>query len=118
MTRLRCRARRADFSTTTPWWSATDSRPRCGRTWSTNFAAVNVTPRVTLGTGNVAVQNINTIPGIGANSTSASNILATLSGSVSSITQQLYSPGGANPKFLPGVYNEHWWRSREMDWFV
>ena len=71
-------------------------------------------PRVTLGTGHVASQNINMIAGIGANATAAQNLLATLSGSVSQMVQQLYSPGGSNPQFTPGVYNEHWWQSREM----
>jgi Carboxypeptidase regulatory-like domain len=82
-----------------------------------NYVAFDVMPRVALGVGNVATQNIQTISGIGANATAASSDLATLSGSVSQVLQQFYSPGGANPKFVPGLRNDHNWRQKEMDWF-
>jgi hypothetical protein len=82
-----------------------------------NYVAFNVMPRVVLGVGNVATQNIQTISGIGANATAAGNDLAVLAGSVAQQLQQFYSPGGANPKFVPGLRNDHNWRQKEMDLF-
>ena len=49
--------------------------------------------------GGVPVQNFATIPGIGANQTTAQNILNDLSGSLASVRQALNSPGGSNPVF-------------------
>jgi hypothetical protein len=82
-----------------------------------NYVSFNVMPRVVLGVGNVGTQNILTIPGIGANGTAAGNYLSVLAGSVSQVIQNLYSPGGANPKFVPGLRNDHTWQEKEMDWF-
>ena len=78
-----------------------------------SFHAFNVIPRVTLGTGNVGTQNITTIAGIGANSTLASNLLTTLAGSVGSLTQMFYSPGGTNPQYLPFGQEQHTWDTHE-----
>ena len=65
---------------------------------------VGVVPTATIGaqTGALAVQGITTIPGIGVNSTSATNLLNDLSGSLSSANAVLNSPGGTNPQFIPG----------------
>jgi hypothetical protein len=82
------------------------------------YLSFNVVPRVTLGVGNVGTQNILTIPGIGQNGTAAGNLLATLSGTVASVTQLFYAPPGKNPQFVPGAYNSHNYRQREMDGFV
>jgi hypothetical protein len=82
------------------------------------YLAFNVVPRVTLGVGNVGTQNILTIPGIGQNGTAAGTLLATLSGSVSTVTQLFYAPPGQNPQFVPGAYNSHNYRQRELDSFV
>ena len=78
-----------------------------------SFHAFNVIPRVTLGTGNVGTQNITTISGIGANSTLANNLLTTLAGSVGSLTQMFYSPGGSNPQYLPFGQEQHTWDTKE-----
>ena len=61
-----------------------------------------VLPASTAGAGAVAVQGINTIPGIGSNSGGAQNLLIDLTGSISSVTQTYNSPGGKNPTFLAG----------------
>ncbi len=82
-----------------------------------SFHAFDVIPRVTLGTGNVGTQGITTLPGIGANSTLASNLLTTLAGSVGSTLQMFYSPGGSNPQYLPFGQEQHTWDSREWDTF-
>ena len=83
-----------------------------------SFHAFNVIPRVTLGTGNVGTQNITTIAGIGANSTLASNLLTTLAGSVGSLTQMFYSPGGSNPQYLPFGQEQHTWDTHEWGTYV
>jgi hypothetical protein len=61
-----------------------------------------VLPISTAGAGAVAVQGINTIPGIGSNSGTATNLLIDLTGSISSVTQTYNSPGGKNPAFIAG----------------
>jgi len=61
-----------------------------------------VLPTSTAGAGAVAVQGINTIPGIGSNSGGAQNLLIDLAGSISSVTQTYNSPGGKNPTYLAG----------------
>jgi hypothetical protein len=83
-----------------------------------SFHAFNVIPRVTLGTGNVGVQNITTIPGIGANSTTATNLLTNLAGSVASSTEMFYSPGGKNPQYLPFGQEQHTWITHEWATYV
>ncbi|SPF38799.1 conserved exported hypothetical protein [Candidatus Sulfopaludibacter sp. SbA4] len=61
----------------------------------------NVTPAVTLGAGNTAVQGINTIPGlVGANQGLATNILTDLTGSVSSISEGFGVANGKNPQWI------------------
>jgi TonB dependent receptor len=66
------------------------------------YDTVGTVPTATVGAGNVAVQNISNIAGIGSNSTGAQNLLLDLSGSLSSASQVLNSPGGANPQFIAG----------------
>jgi hypothetical protein len=83
-----------------------------------SFHAFNVIPRVTLGTGNVGTQNITTIAGIGANSTTATNLLTDLAGSVGSLTEMFYSPGGANPQYLPFGQEQHTWITHEWASYV
>jgi hypothetical protein len=61
----------------------------------------NVTPAVTLGAGNTAVQGINTIPGlVAANQTLATSILTDLAGSVSSIAEGFGVANGKNPQWI------------------
>jgi hypothetical protein len=83
-----------------------------------SFHAFDVIPRVTLGTGNVGTQNITTINGIGANGTTASNLLTDLAGSVGSLTQMFYSPGGPNPQYLPFGQEQHTWITHEWQSYV
>ena len=78
------------------------------------YLSFYVVPRVMLGTGNVATQNIRTIDGIGANGEAADSLLATLSGSVASVTQMFYAPPAGNPRFTPGAYDNRTYRQREM----
>ena len=84
-----------------------------------SFVSFNVVPRITLGVAATAgTQNINTIAGIGANATQAGNILSTLAGSVASETQQYYSPGGANPQWIPGENAQHTWHNLEWGSYI
>jgi hypothetical protein len=86
---------------------------------SNSYVSFNVVPRVTLGiASSTGTQNINTISGIGANSTQAGNILATLAGSIASETQQYYSPGGANPQWIPGENAQHTWHDHEWGTYI
>jgi len=85
---------------------------------STNgFNSFDVTPRAVLGTGGVAIQNINNIPGIGQNNTAAQSMLNDLSGSIGSLRQAFNAPGGPNPNFLAGEVKYRNWRSRELAMF-
>ena len=70
---------------------------------SEGYDTVGVTPSATIGAGStVGVQGINTVTGIGSNATTAQNLLLDLTGSISSATATLNSPGGTNPVFIPG----------------
>jgi Carboxypeptidase regulatory-like domain len=90
------------------------------------YDANNTTARITFG-GNttVPVQNIttgNAIPGIGANSGLATSILYDLTGTVSNgstagVFQTNYSPGGANPVFLPGETRFREWHQNEFSFY-
>jgi hypothetical protein len=90
------------------------------------FDANNTTARITFG-GNttVPVQNITTgtvIPGIGANAPLATSILYDLTGTVSNgstagVFQTNYSPGGANPVFLPGETRFREWHQNEFSFY-
>jgi Carboxypeptidase regulatory-like domain len=85
---------------------------------STNgFNSFDVLPRVNIGSGGAAVQNINNISGIGNNNTTATNILNNLTGSVASVDQAFNSPGGRNPQFLAGEGKQRTWQQREFSWF-
>ncbi len=86
---------------------------------SNSFVSFNVVPRITLGVAaSAGTQNINTISGIGANGTQAGNIIATLAGSVASEGQQYYSPGGANPQWIPYENAQHTWHNYEWGTFI
>ncbi len=78
------------------------------------YDANNVTPSVQIGSGAFPVANINTIAGIGGNSGTASGILLDLTGSLSSATQTLNSPGGAKPAFIPGETRFREWHQNEF----
>jgi len=78
-----------------------------------SYHAFDVIPRVTLGAGNIGVQGITTIGGIGANSALAGNLLTTLSGSVGTLLEQFYASGGANPTYAPLNNEQHWNQTRE-----
>lgn len=82
-----------------------------------SYHAFDVIPRVTLGAGNVGVQGVNNITGIGANSTLASNLLTDLSGSVGSLLEEFYASGGANPAYQPLNNEQHWNQTREWGTF-
>jgi hypothetical protein len=61
----------------------------------------NVTPAVTLGAGNTAVQGVNTLPGlVSQNDTLAQGILTDLTGSVSAIAQGFGVANGKNPQWI------------------
>jgi Carboxypeptidase regulatory-like domain len=89
------------------------------------YDANNQTARVQIGAPTSApVTNISTganpITGIGANATTANNLLFDLTGSVSGTTgafQTNYSPGGPNPYFLPGETRFREWHQNEWSWY-
>lgn len=82
------------------------------------YDANNVVPIVTLGAnGAVPVQGISTLTGIGNNAAAAQNLLLDLSGSVIAATQTNNSPGGTNPKFLPGETRYREWHQNEASFF-
>lgn len=83
-----------------------------------SYHAFDVIPRVTLGAGNVGVQGVNTISGIGANSSLAGNLLTDLSGSVGSLLEQFYASGGTNPTYAPLNNEQHWNQIREWGSYV
>jgi len=91
---------------------------------STNsFVSFDAVPRITLGVAtNSPTNNISTgsaIPGlVSANINTANALLTTLAGSVASENQFFYSPGGANPQWVPGEDAQHTWRQREWGSFV
>ncbi len=86
---------------------------------STNgFNSFAVNPaELTIGSGAAPPQNINTIPGIGLNSGQAIGVLNDLAGSLSSTRQRFYSPGGPNPQFVAGEYNQKTWRQGEYSFY-
>ncbi|MGH9838663.1 MAG: carboxypeptidase regulatory-like domain-containing protein, partial [Blastocatellia bacterium] len=85
---------------------------------STNgFNSFTVLPRANIGSGNVAVQNVANIAGIGQNSTPAVNLLNELSGSLGSVSQAFNAPAGPNPVFLLGEGKQRTWQQREFSWF-
>jgi hypothetical protein len=66
------------------------------------FDTTGVVPTAAVGAGAVSSQGITTIAGIGSNSTAANNLLYDLTGSLSTATATLNSPGGAHPTYIPG----------------
>ncbi len=81
------------------------------------YDAYAVTPRALLGAGNVGVQGIATIPGIGQNAAGAQQVLNELAGTLTSAYQTLNSAGGANPQYIPGQTRYRTWRTPEFSWF-
>ena len=90
------------------------------------YDANNTTARIFFGTNSAApLANISTgnaIPGIGQNATLAGILLYDLTGTVSNATtggvfQTNYSPGGANPRFLPGETRFREWHQNEWSWY-
>ncbi len=82
------------------------------------FDADNVVPRVQLGaSGLQPVVGINTIAGIGANLGLAQGLLYDLTGTVTAALMVNNSPGGANPKFLPGETRFREWHQNEYSGF-
>ncbi len=85
---------------------------------SNSFVSFYGVPRINLGTStSISTPAINGISGIGANSTMANNILSTLAGSISSEEQYYFSPGGANPQWVPGENAQHTWHNHEWGTF-
>ena len=82
------------------------------------YDAAGVVPVVNLGAnGGVPVTGVSGLPGIGSNLTAAQSLLLDLSGSVSTATQTNHSPGGPNPKFLPGETRFREWHQNETSFF-
>ena len=82
------------------------------------YDANNVVPIVTLGAnGAVPVTGVAGLVGIGSNRTAAENLLLDVSGSVLNAVQTNYSPGGANPKFLPGETRFREWHQNEVSFY-
>ncbi|MGH9938650.1 MAG: carboxypeptidase regulatory-like domain-containing protein [Blastocatellia bacterium] len=75
-------------------------------------------PRVILGSpGAAPIQNIETIPGIGANVGAGRLLLADLAGNVSVQFQTLNAPGGTQPYLLNLTRYRHWGQN-EFSWFA
>jgi hypothetical protein len=91
---------------------------------SNGFNSFRVVPEALTGAGAVPYANINTIPGIGNNSTAAQDILGDLSGSLASWVQAFNSAGGKTPTYIPGEPVQRTWRQRSVagyfqdDWKV
>jgi hypothetical protein len=81
-----------------------------------NVAAQNV-PTVTIGAGSVAVTGIGSIAGIGQNQTAAQNLLTTLSGSVSQVSNGYAVATGVNPQWVPGYPSIRVWHQRDISGF-
>ena len=86
---------------------------------SNSFVDFFGVPRVNLGTPTaISTAAINGISGVGANATQANNILSTLAGSVQGEEQYYFSPGGANPQWIPGETAQHTWHNHEWGTYV
>jgi hypothetical protein len=91
---------------------------------SNGFNSFRVVPQADTGAGAVPYTNINTIAGIGSNSTAAQNMLGDLSGSLTDWIQAFNSAGGKNPTYIPGEPVQRTWRQRSVgayfqdDWKV
>ncbi len=81
------------------------------------YDAFSVVPRAAIGAVLAPVQNITTITGIGANATSAQNVLLDLTGSTGTAFQVNNSPGGKNPVFIPGLQRYREWHQNEFSWY-
>lgn len=104
------------WSDTISWLKGKHNIRAGGGVWfvsSNGFNSFDVMPRVVLGNGIQPVQNMGTVAGIGVNRGGAENLLNNLAGSVSTVSQALNAPGGANPQFLPGEYKQRTWKNQE-----
>ncbi|HTS24265.1 MAG TPA: TonB-dependent receptor [Bryobacteraceae bacterium] len=84
---------------------------------SNGYNSFFVLPDAIIGAGSVAVTNISTINGIGANLTAAQNLLLDLSGSLNGWEQSFNSAGGLHPSYIPGETDRRDWRQREYGGF-
>jgi len=83
---------------------------------STNgYNSFYVMPEAQIGAGAVPAQGIGAE--FGQNVAGAQNLLYDLSGSLALFVQQLNSPGGPNPQYIPGEFNQRTWRQREYSFF-
>lgn len=86
---------------------------------SNGFNSFSSMPIARIGAGGAPAQNISNIPGIvSTNTTTANNLLYDLTGSVGSFLQSAFTPGGANPDFLPGIFKYRNWKNFEFATFV
>ncbi len=109
------------WSDTVSWLRGKHNVRGGGGVWfvsSNGFNSFDVLPRVVLGNGIQPVQNMGNVANIGANRGGAENLLNNLAGSVSTVTQALNAPGGADPQFLPGEYKQRTWKNQEYFFFV
>jgi hypothetical protein len=70
------------------------------------YVDIGVTPAAVHGPGNVAPQGFG-IAGIGANVTTAQNLLYNLSGSLAQVNQRFYATGGASPTYAAIAEGRH-----------
>ncbi len=82
------------------------------------YDANNVVPIVTLGANGALPVSGFSAATFGPNLASAQNLLLDLSGSVATAVQTNYSPGGPNPRFLPGETRFREWHQNEVSFFV
>jgi Carboxypeptidase regulatory-like domain/TonB dependent receptor len=86
---------------------------------SNGFNSFDVMPRAYLGSGGVAVSGINPqrIQGLGANTSTAQNLLVDLSGSVDYVVEAFNSSGAPNLVYQAGVGKQRTWGQREFSLF-
>ncbi len=109
------------WSDTISWLKGKHNLRAGGGVWfvsSNGFNSFDVMPRVVLGNGIQPVQNMGNVVGLGVNRGGAENMLNNLAGSISTVSQAVNAPGGANPQFLPGEYKQRTWKNQEYFFFV
>jgi hypothetical protein len=84
---------------------------------SNGYNSFYVIPDAITGAGSIPFSNISTITGIGANLSTAQNLLGDLSGSLSGWEQSFNSAGGKNPTYVPGETDRRDWRQHEYAGF-
>lgn len=82
-----------------------------------SLSSFNVTPRATIGSGVVPGVNIQALPGLGANSATAINLINDVTGTLASANQTFNASGVNNPQYLPGLNVNRVWRQREWMFF-